>query len=77
MRDAAIRWHLQHNFFPPYPEAFVPIALDALALANKGGGTEEALAQDIPLPENLRGLGTPRSVGEVLEDLHLLDAVAV
>lgn len=34
--ETAVRMQLQHNHYPPIPEFFVPVCLEAIELANQG-----------------------------------------
>ncbi len=75
MTDEALRWHLQHNHWPPYPVELVPVAQQALAMAEDD---PESLDCRISLPENVRREGEASvTVGQLLDDLHLLDEAAV
>ncbi len=39
--DVALEWHLRSNHFPPLPYGLIPIAKEAIALANKGEWDKE------------------------------------
>ncbi|MGD2144670.1 MAG: hypothetical protein PVF54_09365 [Anaerolineae bacterium] len=60
-RDTALRWHLQHNHYPPVNVAFVETCKLALDYAAYGDWDYE-----IKMPN-----GVTLTVGQIIEDLHL------
>ncbi|HEY7415781.1 MAG TPA: hypothetical protein VH593_11355 [Ktedonobacteraceae bacterium] len=68
-------WHLQSNFFPPFPpdyqDELVELAQDAIAHANEGGWDDE-----IKLPDGVVSNGkVTMTVSEIVEWLRLEDMV--
>lgn len=65
--EQAVTWHLTSNHYPPLPQEFVQVALDAIEHAQ----TDEWDAL-VELPEGVlyRGSSAMR-VGNVIEALHL------
>jgi len=59
--DAALRWHLEWNHFPPVHEVFLPVVKEALELARK-----DCWEVVLELPN-----GRELSVLQVVEQLHL------
>lgn len=57
----ALVWHLTANHYPPIHEVFVPVAEQAIELANIGDWDET-----IEMPN-----GITKSVGEIVDELHL------
>jgi hypothetical protein len=57
----AIGWHLKSNHYPPVHEAFIPVALEAIELANEGDW--DAVLE---YPN-----GIERTVAHTIEGLHL------
>ncbi len=63
----AVRWHLQHNHFPPYPPELLDLAVAAVERAR------EALPEhELQVPEPLRFRGRAWvTVADAVESLHL------
>ena len=59
--EQAIGWHLSSNHYPPIDKAFVPVAVEAIALANDGEWDAE-----LEYPN-----GLTRTVAHTIEGLHL------
>lgn len=59
--DTALVWHLSANHFPPISEAFLPVAKQAIDLAN-----DDDWDTVLTMPN-----GRDSSVGEIVEGMHL------
>lgn len=59
--EAKMEWHLVSNHYPPIDKAFIPIAIEAIELANMG-----AWKMTLDYPNGLK-----RSVHHTIEHLHL------
>lgn len=59
--EQAIAWHFGANHYPPVDRAFLPVALEAIALANDGEWDTE-----LEYPN-----GLTRTVAHTIEGLHL------
>lgn len=57
----AVTWHLRSNHYPPIHTDFVPVALEAIELANEGEYDAE-----LTYPN-----GLVRTVAHTIEGLHL------
>jgi hypothetical protein len=57
----AVSWHLSSNHYPPVHQAFLPVALEAIELANQG---DWDFVQEYPN-------GIQRTVAHTVEGLHL------
>jgi len=65
--QAALRWHLQSNHYPPLPEVLIPAAMRAIERGNK-----EQWHRRVRMPKNLLFRGkTLAPVGDLIEALHL------
>ena len=60
-QEQALRWHLQYNHYPPIDEVFIPIAEQAIELANVGDWEVE-----LELPNGLE-----KAVSFIVEGMHL------
>lgn len=66
-RPAALRWHLQHNHYPPLPLSILPAVEQAIARANAGEWNER-----VPLPDGVLWRGeTSAPVHVCIEGWHL------
>lgn len=61
--EAAIRWHLRFNHFPPVNEAFVPACVEAIDLIRSDDGDEPVF-----LPN-----GRTATAWQIIDGLHLED----
>ena len=61
----ALDWHLQHNHYPPVSLVFKPVAERAIELA-----ADDDWDEMIEMPN-----GIVLSVGEIVDQLHLLDFI--
>lgn len=59
--DMALTAHLGSNHYPPVHPVFVPVAKEAIELANDGNW-----AAELTLPN-----GITKSVSEIIDELHL------
>jgi hypothetical protein len=59
--ETAVSWHLKTNHYPPVHHAFLPVALEAIELANQG---DWDFVQEYPN-------GIQRTVAHTVEGLHL------
>jgi hypothetical protein len=59
--DVALEWHLTSNHYPPIHRVFIPVAKQAIELANDGNWS-----QIIDMPN-----GRSLSVSSIIEQLHL------
>jgi hypothetical protein len=65
--DTALRWHLQHNHYPPVPLAMLETCKTAIRLAREG--TSKARVQ---LPAGITWRGNHEApVWAIIEDHHL------
>jgi hypothetical protein len=46
MSEAALRWHLSANHYPPIPERYMPVAQAAIAEVNAGYGNATIMLPD-------------------------------
>jgi len=60
-QEQALEWHLQCNHYPPVNKVFIPIAQEAIELANQG-----IHDQIIKMPNGIK-----LSVEAIIEGLHL------
>ena len=65
--QGALIWHLQSNHYPPLPVELVPVAMRAIAKANKEQWHTKVL---MPKGISFRGLKLA-PVGDLIEALHL------
>lgn len=73
-RETLVRWHLQHNHYPPVPDDMVPVAVKALEAIQSG--REHQWFASIPLPVGVRYKGrTWATAEEMAEAFHLDDLV--
>lgn len=59
--ETSLTWHLTSNHFPPVHEVFVPVAIEAIELANEGNWQDT-----ITMPN-----GVTLTVASIVEQLHL------
>jgi hypothetical protein len=66
--DDALQYHLASNHYPPVSSSFIPVAKQAIALANDANflQEEEIWKQTIDMPN-----GKSLTVSEIIEGLHL------
>ena len=60
-QDTALRWHLQHNHFPPVNLVFLDTAKEAISLANQRDWDVQ-----LTMPNNRR-----LTVSAIVQGLHL------
>lgn len=59
--EAKMSWHLTGNHYPPIHEAFIPVAIEAVSLANTNNWDSLLLYPN----------GLQRTVAYTVENLHL------
>jgi len=64
--ETAIRIHLTSNCYPPMPEQFVPICIEAINACNDG-----EYDKVIELPEDMIFRGGKPTAGNIADSLHL------
>jgi hypothetical protein len=66
--ETALRWHLQHNHYPPISDVFIPICQQVIGIAADAFLTEDGdlWAEEIELPN-----GKMMRVDKIYDDLHL------
>lgn len=71
---AALEWHLQANHYPPLPVALVPVAQQAIEIAQEAIDLEDPHLwhQEIQMPDGMLYRDSEVvEVGEAVESLHL------
>lgn len=67
--DTALRWHLQHNHYPPVPLSMLPACKAAIVAYE-----DEDYQQAIELPKGVSWKGKPSAPASAIVTDHHLDA---